>query len=122
MSIRTERIGEQLRAEIARVLHEELTDPRVGLATITRVDVSPDLSNAIVFWSPLDIEQCDLEEMGKGLESAAGFLRSKVASTLPLRRTPQLRFRHDPSIEEGSRTLSLLRSLEPVEEGEADGE
>jgi len=122
VSLRTERIGEQLRGELARLLHEELTDPRVGLVTLTRVDVSPDLSHAVVFWSPLDAREGDVEEVEAGLESAAGFLRSRVASRLSLRRTPQLRFRYDPSIAEGSRTLSLLRSLNRGGPEEPEGE
>ena len=51
MSRRTERIADQLRSEIARVLREEATDPRTRLVTLTRVDVSPDLGNALVFWT-----------------------------------------------------------------------
>lgn len=113
MSLRTERIAEQLRAEIARVLHQELTDPRVGLVTLTRVDVSPDLCNAIVFWSPLESEGgADPETIGEGLASAAGFIRRRVAGALSLRRMPELRFRHDPSLDGGARMLQLLRELE----------
>ena len=54
MTRRTERIGEQIRGELARLLREEVTDPRVGLVTLTRIDVAPDLSHAKVFWSALD--------------------------------------------------------------------
>lgn len=117
MSVRNERIAEQVRGELSRLIREEATDPRIGLLTLTRVKVSPDLSSATVFWSPLNLEEeTDLEEMGEGLASAAGFLRTRLAAGLALRRTPALSFRHDRSIEEGSRTLALIRSLPELAE------
>ncbi len=112
MSRRTERIAEQLRSEIARVLREEANDPRTRLVTLTRVDVSPDLSNALVFWSALDIaDAAAAEGTQHALESAASFVRRHLAQSLPLRRIPALRFRYDPSLALGDQTLSLLRSL-----------
>jgi ribosome-binding factor A len=117
VSLRTDRIGEQLRGELAKLLREDLTDPRVGMLTLTRVDVAPDLSHAVVFWSPLtEVEDVDLEGIEEGLESASGYLRSRLAKLLSLRRMPALRFRHDPSLVEGSRMLALLRSLPEVRE------
>jgi len=111
-SRRLERVAEQLREEIARVLREEVGDPRVGLVTILRVDVSPDLRNALVFWSRIETPgAATLEEVAEGLESAAPYVRRRLARDLPLKRMPELRFRHDPGIELGDRTLSLLREL-----------
>jgi ribosome-binding factor A len=112
MSRRTERIGEQIRGELARLLHEETTDPRIGLVTLTQVDVSPDLSNARVYWSvvkPKDSE--DHSSTEAGLESAAGFLRHRLAQILDLKRIPELRFRYDASLAQGDATLSLLREI-----------
>jgi ribosome-binding factor A len=130
MTRRTERIGEQLRGEIAKALRKEVTDPRIQLVTLTRVDVAPDLSNALVYWSSMtksghtgdsdghppdhisQAREAELADIGRGLESAAGFLRTQIARKLPnLRRTPALRFRHDTSLELGSRTLDVLRTL-----------
>jgi len=111
MSRRTDRIAEQLRAEIARALRAEIDDPRIGLVTLTRVDVAPDLSHALVFWSTLAPDS-DYSEAEDGLESAAPFLRKILARTLPLRRAPELRFRHDPSLEQGAEMIALLRTLE----------
>ena len=117
MSRRTERIAEQLRSEIARVLREDATDPRTRLVTLTRVDVAPDLSNALVFWSALDIRDADsVEETQDALESAASFVRRHLAHSLPLRRVPALHFRYDPSLLLGDQTLSLLKSLADDEE------
>ncbi len=112
MSRRTERIAEQLRAEIARIFCEEARDPRTRLVTVTRVDVAPDLSNAFVFWSAMDVRDAEsAEPVERALESAASFVRSRLAQLLPLRRVPELRFRYDPSLALGTETLSLLRSL-----------
>jgi ribosome-binding factor A len=119
VSLRNERIAEQIRAELAKLLREEVSDPRIGLVTLTRVKLSPDLSTAAVFWSPLDIQgEIVLEEVSRGFESAAGFLRGRMAAELSLRKTPALSFRYDSSIEEGSRTLALLRSLPELQRDE----
>lgn len=112
MSIRSERIGEQVRGELCRLLRDEVSDPRIGMLSLTRVKVAPDLSTAAVFWSPLEAQTADLEGMAEGLTSAAGFLRRRLAKELSLRRTPELRFRHDPSLERGAQMLDLLRELE----------
>jgi len=120
VSLRTERIAEQVRAELAKLLREEVTDPRIGMLSLTRVDVAPDLSNALVYWSPLDlkrftgaeeIEGEGVEAVSAGLASAAGFLRSRLAKSLPLRRTPKLDFRYDPSIEAGTEIMEVLADV-----------
>ncbi len=109
MSRRTERIGAQLQSEVARILRSEVMDPRVRFVTLTRIDVAPDLSHAVVYWSTSDTTAA--ETVQQGLESASTFVRRQVAQVLSLKRTPELRFRHDPSLELGSRTLAILRSL-----------
>ncbi len=120
MSLRTERIGQQLRSEIARVLRDVVSDPRVHDVTLTGVDVSPDLSNAIVHWSIFDraasgrdevVSEELLSEIETGLESCAGFVRRNLAGTLELRRMPELRFRYDPSLQLGGETLELLQAI-----------
>ncbi len=112
MSRRTERVSELVREEVARVLREDVQDPRIRLVTLTRVDVAPDLSNALVFWSALDAESDEeLASVQQGLDGAAAFVRGRLARVLSLKRTPELRFRHDPSLELGTRTLALLREI-----------
>ena len=118
MTRRTERIGEQIRGELARLLREEVTDPRVGLITLTRIDVAPDLSHAKIFWSSLEsvphskVPAPTLEETARGLASAAGFLRSQLSRVLAVRRVPELRFHHDTSLEAGAHTLAILREID----------
>ena len=116
MTRRTERVGEEIRAVLARLLRAEVTDPRIGLVTLTRVDVAPDFSSARVYWSALHsgpVPEGFLPdaETAAGLASAAGFLRRGLARALSLRRTPELHFVHDPSLAEGAHTLALLQEL-----------
>jgi ribosome-binding factor A len=110
---RTERVGESIREELARVLREEATDPRLRLVTLTRVDVAPDLTQALVFWSVMEAAGApSVEEAQAGLDRAAAFLRHQLAQELRLRRMPSLHFRHDPSLALGARTLALLHEIE----------
>lgn len=112
MSRRTERVGEQIQAEIARLLRAEATDPRVRLVTLTRVDLSPDFARADVYWSTLPGKGApSVDEATAGLESAAGFLRGRLAQEISLRRAPALHFRHDPSLALADEALSILRQL-----------
>ncbi|MGI9431286.1 MAG: 30S ribosome-binding factor RbfA [Myxococcota bacterium] len=118
MTRRTDRVGEEIRSELARLLRDEATDPRIGLVTLTRVDLSPDFKNARVYWSCVEAGGPDpaahdatVEAASAGLESAASFLRRRLAQQLPTKRVPELRFRHDPSLALGSDTLTLLKEL-----------
>jgi ribosome-binding factor A len=128
VSRRTERVAEEVRGELARLLREEVSDPRVGLVTLTRVEVSPDLGSARVLWSFLPTAAAGTPERegrrtaqggqrrtAQGLESAAPFLRRRLAEALPLRRVPELHFRYDPSLAEGSDTLRLLQEIRDAE-------
>jgi ribosome-binding factor A len=116
VSLRTERIAQQLREEIARVLRDEVTDHRVKLITVLKVDVAPDLSNAIVYWSMFDRDgDPDLDSVdsiAQGLDSAAGFMRQKLAMSLSLRRMPALRFRYDASLRLAGETMEILQVIE----------
>lgn len=127
MSRRTERISSTLVEELSRLLREEVTDPRIGLVTLIRVDVAPDLSNALVHYSAMGTQdEQELARIDEGLASAAPFLRRRAARVLPLKRMPELRFRYDPSLFLGSRTLGLLREIadetrEAPDEPECEG-
>jgi ribosome-binding factor A len=120
VSRRTERVAEEVRAELARLLHEEVSDPRIGLVTLTRVEVSPDLGSARVFWSfvaapDAPAPEREAQRTAQGLESAAPFLRRRLADALPLRRVPELHFRYDPSLAKGSDTLRVLQEIRDAE-------
>jgi ribosome-binding factor A len=111
-------VGEEIRAELARLLREEATDPRIGLVTLTRVDLAPDFKNARVYWSCVErggpdpaVHDATVASASAGLASAAPFLRRRLAQLLPTKRVPELRFRHDPSLALASGTLSLLSEI-----------
>ena len=108
MTRRTDRVNDLLREEISDLLRRELKDPRVsGLVSITEVDVSPDLRQAKVFVSVMGSEEEKASTM-RALEAAARFLRYELRKRLTIRRTPELSFLPDDSIERGARILSLL--------------
>ncbi|HQT26004.1 MAG TPA: 30S ribosome-binding factor RbfA, partial [Burkholderiales bacterium] len=84
---RTERIAQQIQRELAELLRTEVKDPRIGMVTITDVEVSRDYSHAKVYYTALGSER---EEIAKGLNRAAGFLHSQLFHRLKLRVVPQL--------------------------------
>lgn len=105
---RTERVADQIQREVARVLQFEMHDARLGFITVTGVKVSPDLGHARVFVSLLS-EGKAREEAMKALDAARGFVRRQVANSLRLRRTPEIVFTIDTSIEQGAHIEDLLR-------------
>jgi len=95
---RTQRIGEQIQRELAEMIGRELRDPRIGMVTISDVDVSPDLTHAKVFFTVIGAPGAVAAE---GLNAAAGHLHHLLFKRLQLRTVPQLRFVHDASVERG---------------------
>lgn len=105
---RPEKLGDLIQRELSDLLRRELRDPRVGMVTITSVDVSPDLSHAKVFYTTLD--PAHVQDAQEGLARAAGFLRSQLARRIKLYSTPELRFVYDESVERGDRLSRLIDS------------
>lgn len=107
---RTQRIGDQMQRELALLIQREIKDPRLGLITITAVDVSRDLSRAKIFITIMG--QDDDQEAIKGnlriLNDAAGFLRMQLGKSMKLRTVPQLHFNYDASIRRGVELSSLI--------------
>jgi ribosome-binding factor A len=108
---RQEKLGELMVAEISELIHTRLKDPRIGFASITRVEVSGDLRHAKVFVSVMGNEEERAATM-KGLRNATGFIRHELAGRLTLRYMPELVFKLDHSIEEGARVLELIHKVE----------
>jgi len=104
---RPRRVAEQIQRELAELIQLEVKDPRVGMVTLTDVEVSADYAHAKVYFSLLG-DQARVNEAMKGLNSAAGFLRSQVAHRMKLRVMPMLHFVHDISIEQGARLDKLI--------------
>src|SRR6266568_2562893 len=111
---RQEKLGELITQEISDLLRTRLKDPRIGFASITRVEVSGDLRHAKVFVSVMGTAEEQAATM-KGLRHATGFLRHELASRLTLRYMPELVFKLDTSIAQGARLLELLQKIEQEE-------
>ncbi len=108
---RPQKIADLMQRELSGLLQREVRDPRVGMVTITSVDVSPDLSHAKVFFTILDSGKKD--ETAKGLQRAASFLRSQLSRRMSMYTTPELRFVYDESVERGDRLSRLIDSVIP---------
>ena len=104
---RSLRIADQIQRELADLIRNELKDPRIGMLTLTGVEVSLDYAHAKVFYTTLRSES-DNFLISNGLEHAAGFLRSQLSHRLKLRVVPQLHFVYDQSIERGVRLSQLI--------------
>jgi ribosome-binding factor A len=119
MSERMRRVNESVRQVLAEAL-PELKDPRIGLVTVTGVDTTPDLRHATVYVSVLGSERKQRSTLA-GLAAAHGPLQARLARELRLKRTPQLTFEYDPSVERGVRMSRLIDELAP-DEDDADVE
>jgi len=104
---RQQRVESELQRVVAELVSREVKDPRVGMVTITAVQVSPDMGSARVLFVPFG-ERHSPEEVGEGLRRAAGFLRGEVGRRLGLRHAPRLDFEYDESIERADRLTRLI--------------
>jgi ribosome-binding factor A len=111
MTQRTDRLDSQIRAELMELLQREMKDPRIGFATITRVETARDLGTAKVWVSVLGTPEEQAAAI-KALTAAAPWLRRQLGGRLTVRHIPELVIRHDDSIEAGDRVLRILREIE----------
>src|SRR5207248_9992830 len=109
MSDRMRRVNEAVRQVLSEAVGE-LKDPRIGFVTVTGVETSPDLPHARVFVSVFGPEE-ERDETLAGLEAAHGVLQARIARELRMKRTPQLAFEYDPTVERGVRMTQLIDEL-----------
>jgi ribosome-binding factor A len=116
VSQRTDRLDSQIRQELMDLLQREMKDPRLGFATITRVETARDLGHARVWVSVLGTD-AERERTMSALRVATPWLRRKLGERLSLRHVPELSVREDDSIASGDRVLQIIRELdgEPLE-------
>jgi ribosome-binding factor A len=121
---RSQKIAEQIQRELAELIQLEVKDPRVGMVTLTGVEVTPDYAHAKVFFTMLGNSE-KTPQAREGLQHSAGFLRSQLARRMKLRTIPQLQFIYDTSVERGVRLSRLIEEAvaedraHPKDEGEA---
>ena len=108
--IRTQRIAEQMKKEVADIIRNEVKDPGIGFATVTRVEVANDLQHAKVFISVLGSDEEKNKTMD-ALHRAVGFIRGEVSRRLRMRVTPEMAFRLDESGEYSAHIETVLKSL-----------
>lgn len=104
---RSLRVADQIQRELAVLIRDEVKDPRMGMVSISGVEVSRDMAHAKVYVSVLGDEQAAADSL-EALNHAAGFLRRELGRSMRLRTVPQLRFIHDRSLEEGARMSALI--------------
>jgi ribosome-binding factor A len=120
---RPERVGEEIRQELATLLAREVHDPAIGFITLTRTKVSPDLQLVRVYYTLIGDDRAKRETQ-RGLERATPFLRRHIGARVRLRRVPEIRFEFDRSVEHQDRIEQLLidiaedRKLHPVDVGD----
>ncbi|KAA0547893.1 30S ribosome-binding factor RbfA [Bacillus sp. BGMRC 2118] len=110
MSLRATRVGEQMKKELGEIIGRKIKDPRIGFVTVTDVEVTGDLQQAKVFISVLGDEE-QRQNTLKGLAKAKGFIRSEIGQRIRLRKTPEITFEFDESVDYGNRIESLLAEL-----------
>ena len=104
---RAQRVGDQIQRELADLLRVHVKDPRIGMVTVTSVEVSPDLSHAKVFFTHLPGREHAAAAV-EALQHTAGYLRTELSHRLKLYSVPQLHFVYDDSIDRGMRISELL--------------
>ena len=104
---RMRRVNEALREVLSARIAEGLKDPRIGFVTVTAVETSPDLRHARVFVSVLGNEQ-ERHESLAGLQRAHGVLQAEIARVTHMKRTPELKFVYDETVEKGMRINEIL--------------
>ena len=101
---RSDRVAEQIQRELADLLQFEVKDPRVGMVTVTEVEVTGDMAHAKIYYSA----KAGTAELQAGLEKTAGFLRGQLAKRMLLRTVPQLHFIYDASIDRGMKLSKMI--------------
>ena len=140
MSSRAQRVADQMQREIATLIQMEVNDPRVGMVSITAVDVSKDLAYANIYVTvlnslsnigqadfdtlsePSDLDKLEVAENIKALNKAAGFLRSLLAKRLSLRVVPKLKFHYDASVERGQQLSKLIDNALEADQNQHSGD
>jgi len=116
---RPDRVGDQIRKELSEMLSRgDVHDPGIGFMTLTKVQVSPDLQQARVFYTSLGDPKAR-DETAKALKRATPFLRRQIGGRLRLRRVPDIEFRFDETIQHQDRIEQILRDLREEDAGRA---
>lgn len=114
LSHRVERIAEQVREEVSQMLSSEVSDPGIGLITVTRVKVTADLSLARIYWTSMGTA-AERKQTAKALARAAAYVRHLLSERLTLRRSPEVKFLFDQSVAAQDRVEQILQEIKQEE-------
>ncbi|MBT2755971.1 30S ribosome-binding factor RbfA [Mesobacillus foraminis] len=114
MGHRVNRVGEQMKKELGDIIGRKIKDPRIGFVTVTDVEVTGDLQQAKVFISVLG-DDAQKENTLKALAKAKGYIRTEIGQRIRLRKTPEITFEFDQSIDYGNRIDTLLHQVQNQE-------
>lgn len=112
---RQDKVAEAIRKEASLIIHEELKDPRLGFVTVTKVELTPDLRFAKIFYSVLGKEM-ERKKTKEALDSASGFIRKILCQRIKLKFAPEIVFCEDKSSEYSVRIQELLDQLKEQDE------
>lgn len=113
MSIKIERLNHAIQEEISMILMKEIKDQNIKFVTITGVDTTSDLSYSKVYYTVLNTSK--LKEAEEALEKASSFIRTKLASRIDIRHTPELKFIYDTSIAYGEHIENIIKKIKEEE-------
>ncbi|GGI15762.1 MAG: 30S ribosome-binding factor RbfA [Oxalicibacterium faecigallinarum] len=102
------RVADQIQRDLSEIIAFELKDPRVGMITITEVQLTPDYAHAKVFFTMLSDKQDDIQNTVSGLRAAAGYIRKELGRRLTIHTLPELHFVHDTSTARGMEMSKLI--------------
>lgn len=117
---RGQRVADQIQRDLSEIISMELKDPRVGMITITEVQVTPDYAHAKVFFTMLNDDPDAVRNALAGLHKAAGFLRGQLGRRLTIHATPELHFVHDTSTLRGIKLSKLIDEANATRAKDAD--
>lgn len=117
---RATRVSEQIHQELAQLIAREVKDPRIGMVTLTSVDITADYAYATVHFTVMPSDDETVARTLEGLRRSAGFMRSQMGRRVRIHTNPQLRFVHDRSVEHGvgmSRLIDEANSVRAADDG-----
>lgn len=115
---RADKVQEELRQQVSIIVQRDLKDPRVGFVTITRVEVTPDLRDARIYFTTMDVDK-PFEDTVKGLDKASGFIRKLLGKRIRMKFTPQIRFIYDDSQTRRNRIDDIIDEIHKEKESGA---
>ncbi len=117
---RSQRVADQIQKDLAELIAMEVKDPRVGMVTLTEVQLTPDYAHAKVFFTTLIDDPASVQNTLRGLQKAAGFLRNQLGKRLHIHTLPEIHFVHDTSTTRGAALSKLIDEANATRAKDAD--